>query len=48
VHAIDALDVDERAEFAFQLSSHWRRSHRSAAHATARSVEYLELVAIRR
>ena len=48
MHEFDSLDVDERAEFALQVSMHWRRSHRSTERATARSVEYLELVAVRR
>jgi SAM-dependent methyltransferase len=48
VHAFETLDVDERAEFALQVSSHWRRSHRSTARDTLQTTEYLEIVAIRR
>ena len=47
-HAFETLDVDERAEFALQVSSHWRRSHRSTARDTLQTTEYLEIVAVRR
>jgi SAM-dependent methyltransferase len=48
VHAFASLDVDDRAEFALQVLSHWRRSHRSTSRGTAVSAEYLEVVAVRR
>lgn len=48
VHAFDSLDVDERAEFASRVTSHWCVSRRPTARGTSRTAEYLELVAVRR
>lgn len=47
-HAFATLDVEERAELALQVASHWRRSHRSTARGTMHVAEYVEVVAVRR